>query len=186
MSIHETAVVDEGASIGDGTKIWHWVHVSSDARIGKDCVLGQNVYVGPGVEIGDGCRIQNNVSVYRNVTLEEDVFCGPSAVFTNVRNPRAAVDRKEEFEATLVRKGCTIGANVTVICGIELGTYSFVGAGATVLRNVAPYALVVGNPARQIGWVCQCGERLSESKPIVCERCGLEYVHHVDYLELKS
>jgi len=186
MSIHETAIVEDGATVGEGTRIWHWVHVCADASIGTDCVLGQNVYVGPGVEIGDGCRIQNNVSVYRNVTLENDVFCGPSAVFTNVRNPRAHVSRRDELETTIVRRGATIGANATVVCGVELGAYSFVGAGSIVVRDVPAYALVVGNPARQIGWVCRCGERLSEHTPIVCERCSRAYEHKLDYLELES
>jgi len=157
---HPTAIVDDGAQIGEGTRIWHWVHVSAGTRIGRDCSLGQNVYIGNDVVIGDNVRIQNNVSVYDAVTLEDDVFCGPSMVFTNVMNPRAAVPRKSEFRRTLVRQGATLGANCTVVCGTTIGRYAFVGAGAVVSRDASDFALVVGVPARQIGWMSRHGERL--------------------------
>lgn len=175
MQVHETAVIDPGAEIGDGTKIWHWVHVCSDARIGARCVLGQNVYVGPAVTIGTNVKIQNNVSVYEGVTVEDDVFLGPSVVFTNVINPRAAVVRRDEIKPTLVRAGATIGANATILCGVTLGEYSFVGAGTVVTRDVPDYALVVGNPARQIGWMCACGTRLPDEHDIVCPHCSTRY-----------
>ena len=158
--IHPTAIVDDGASIGAGTRIWHWVHVSGGARIGERCSLGQNVYVGNAVVIGDNVKIQNNVSVYDNVTLEDDVFCGPSMVFTNVYNPRSAVSRKDEYRDTLVRRGATLGANCTIVCGVEIGEEAFVGAGAVVNRDVPPHALMVGVPAVQIGWMSRHGERL--------------------------
>jgi UDP-2-acetamido-3-amino-2,3-dideoxy-glucuronate N-acetyltransferase len=157
---HPTAIVDEGATIGDGTRIWHWVHVSGGARIGNNCSLGQNVYVGNRVVIGANCKIQNNVSVYDNVTLEEGVFCGPSMVFTNVLNPRSYVPRKDEYRDTLVKRGATLGANCTIVCGVRIGEYAFVGAGAVVTSDVKPYALVLGVPARQVGWMSQHGERL--------------------------
>jgi UDP-2-acetamido-3-amino-2,3-dideoxy-glucuronate N-acetyltransferase len=152
--------LDQGASIGDGTRIWHWVHVSARARIGKDCSLGQNVYVGNDVIIGNNVKIQNNVSVYDAVTLEDDVFCGPSMVFTNVYNPRSAVARKAEYRRTLVRRGVTIGANATIVCGTTLGDYAFIAAGAVVNKDVKPYALMAGVPAKHIGWMSQHGERL--------------------------
>jgi UDP-2-acetamido-3-amino-2,3-dideoxy-glucuronate N-acetyltransferase len=171
--VHPTATIDEGVVIGADTKVWHHAHVLSGSTIGAGCVLGKNVMVGPGVAIGDGCRIQNNVSVYEGVTLEDDVFCGPSMVFTNVRNPRAGVDRRREFEATLVKRGATIGANATVLCGTTLGDYCMVGAGAVVLEDVPAHALVVGNPARQIGWVSRSGDRLGED--LVCPRTGETY-----------
>lgn len=158
--IHHTAIIDEGASIGYGTKIWHWVHVCGGATIGNNCSLGQNVYVGNKVLIGNNAKIQNNVSVYDNVTLEDDVFCGPSMVFTNVYNPRSAVPRKDEYRDTLIRKGATIGANATIICGVTIGAYAFVGAGAVVTRDVPDYGLVVGNPAKQMGWISEHGDRL--------------------------
>lgn len=173
---HETAIVDAGARIGPGTRIWHWAHVCAGARIGANCVLGQNAYVGNRVTIGNNVRIQNNVSVYDAVTLEDDVFCGPSMVFTNVVNPRAAVPRKDEFQATLVRRGATIGANATLVCGNTIGRHAFIGAGAVVTRDVPDHALLVGNPARRIGWMCRCGERLpSRSGPAGCARCGARY-----------
>jgi len=157
---HPTAIVDEGADIGDGTRIWHWVHISAGARIGRNCSLGQNVYVGNDVTIGNNVRIQNNVSVYDAVVLEDDVFCGPSMVFTNVINPRAAVARKDEYQPTRVRQGATLGANCTVICGSTIGRYAFIGAGAVVTDDVPDFALVVGVPARHIGWMSRHGERL--------------------------
>ncbi len=173
--IHPTAVVDENAEIGEGTKIWHFVHVSSDATIGENCVLGQNVFIDIGVQIGDRVRIQNNVSVFKGVKVEDDVFLGPSCVFTNVINPRAFVQRKSEFRPTLVRKGTTIGANATIVCGHQLGAYCFVGAGSVVTSEVNPYALMVGNPARRVGWMCRCGQRLSDHEPYQCTACGAAY-----------
>jgi UDP-2-acetamido-3-amino-2,3-dideoxy-glucuronate N-acetyltransferase len=160
-SIHPSAIVDEGAQLGDGTRVWHFVHVSAGARIGARCALGQGVYVGNDVRIGDNVRIQNNVSVYDAVTLEDDVFCGPSMVFTNVHNPRAAVPRKDEYRRTLVKRGATLGANCTIVCGTTIGEHAFVGAGAVVSRDVPAYALVVGVPARRIGWMSRHGERLA-------------------------
>ncbi|QDG51720.1 N-acetyltransferase [Persicimonas caeni] len=173
---HPTAIIDEGAEIGDDTKIWHFCHVMSGARIGERCVLGQNVYVGGTAVIGDGCKVQNNVSVYDGVCLDDDVFVGPSAVFTNVRHPRAHVSRKDEYEPTRVGRGATIGANATIVCGTRLGEYAFVGAGSVVTKDVPAHALVVGNPARQLGWACQCGERLAGDGPTwQCDRCGTAY-----------
>jgi UDP-2-acetamido-3-amino-2,3-dideoxy-glucuronate N-acetyltransferase len=160
ITVHPTAIVDGGARIGEGTRIWHWVHVSSGAEIGENCSLGQNVYVGNDVVIGNNVKIQNNVSVYDAVRLEDDVFCGPSMVFTNVHNPRSAVSRKSEYRPTLVKRGATLGANCTIVCGVTIGEFSFVGAGAVVNRDVAPYALMVGVPARRIGWVSETGEAL--------------------------
>jgi len=157
---HETAIIDAGATIGTGTRIWHWVHVCGGAQIGEDCSLGQNVFVGNDVVIGNRCKIQNNVSVYDAVILEDDVFCGPSMVFTNVHNPRSAVIRKEEYRPTRVKKGATIGANATIVCGVSLGEYCFIGAGAVITKDVKPYALMAGVPAQQIGWMSQHGERL--------------------------
>jgi UDP-2-acetamido-3-amino-2,3-dideoxy-glucuronate N-acetyltransferase len=173
---HESSYVDEGAQIGAGTKIWHFCHVMPRARIGAGCVLGQNVMVAPDVVIGDNVKIQNNVSVYTGVTIEDDVFLGPSMVFTNVINPRSHVSRKDEFRATLVRRGASIGANATVICGVTLGRYCFVGAGAVVTRDVPDHALVHGTPARIHGWMCRCGERLTFARGrAVCARCGDGY-----------
>jgi UDP-2-acetamido-3-amino-2,3-dideoxy-glucuronate N-acetyltransferase len=158
--VHPTAIVDDGAEIGAGTKVWHWVHISAGARIGEDCAFGQNVFVASDVVIGNGVRVQNNVSVYDAVRIEDDVFCGPSMVFTNVYNPRAAVSRKDEYRKTIVRRGATIGANATIVCGVELGEYCFVAAGAVVNRDVPPHALMAGVPARRIGWMSRGGERL--------------------------
>lgn len=160
VQIHPSAFVDEGATIGDGTRIWHFAHVCSGARIGRGCSLGQNVFVGNVVTIGDNVKIQNNVSVYDNVTLEDDVFCGPSMVFTNVYNPRSAVSRKNEYRKTWVGRGATLGANCTVVCGVTIGEYAFVGAGAVIKRDVPDFALVAGVPARQLGWMSKHGERL--------------------------
>jgi len=159
-TVHHTAIVDEGARIGDNTRIWHWVHICGQAVIGRDCSLGQNVFVGNRVVIGNNVKIQNNVSVYDNVTLEDDVFCGPSMVFTNVYNPRSAVSRKDEYRDTLVRRGATLGANCTIVCGNTVGEYAFIGSGAVVNRDVPAFALMVGVPARQIGWMSEHGERL--------------------------
>ena len=171
--VHESSYVDPGCEIGEGTKIWHFSHVLSGSRIGRDCTLGQNVAVGPDVQVGDGCKIQNNVSVYKGVTLEDGVFCGPSCVFTNVANPRAEVDRRSEFVRTVVERGATIGANATIVCGHRIGAYAFVGAGAVVTSDVAPHALVVGAPARRIGWMSHAGERLGSD--LVCPRTGRTY-----------
>lgn len=170
--LHPTAVVDDGATIGAGTKVWHFVHVSGGARIGAGCVLGQGVYVG-NVVLGDGCRIQNNVSLYDGVTLAADVFIGPSVVFTNVKTPRAHVPRKAEFAPTVVERGASLGANATIVCGVTIGAYAMVGAGAVVTHDVPAYALVLGTPARQVGWVCACGERLAAA--LRCARCGAAY-----------
>ena len=160
VTIHDSAIVDDGAAIGSGSRIWHFVHVCPEAVIGERCSLGQNVFVGNKVRIGDNVKIQNNVSVYDNVTLEDDVFCGPSMVFTNVHNPRSAVTRKDEYRDTVVRRGATLGANCTIVCGAEIGEHAFVGAGAVVTGNVPDHALVVGVPARQVGWMSAFGERL--------------------------
>jgi len=158
---HQTAIIDAGAQIGEGCRIWHWVHVCSGAVIGEKCSLGQNVYIGNHVNIGNNVKIQNNVSVYDNVILEDDVFCGPSMVFTNVYNPRSAVARKDEYRDTLVKRGATLGANCTIVCGVIIGEYAFVGAGTVINKNVPPFALMVGVPARQIGWMTRFGERMN-------------------------
>ena len=158
--IHETAIVDQGAQIGDDSRVWHWVHVCGGAQIGRGCSLGQNVFVGNRVVIGDNVKIQNNVSVYDDVTLEDGVFCGPSMVFTNVYNPRARVERKSEYRPTLVREGATLGANCTIVCGVTIGAHAFVGAGSVIIRDVPDHALMVGNPARQVGWMSMHGKRL--------------------------
>lgn len=179
-TVHDSAIVDVGANIGAGTRIWHWTHVCSGARVGENCSLGQNVFIANEVVIGDNVKIQNNVSVYDNVTLEDDVFCGPSMVFTNVYNPRSAINRKDEYLNTIVRQGATIGANATIVCGIQLGKFAFIGAGAVVNRDVPDYALVVGVPARQIGWMSEFGEQLElpvdgdgEAR---CVHSGVRYV----------
>jgi len=180
--IHETAVVDRPVTIGPGTRIWHFCHVMSGARIGENCVLSQNVFVAPNVPIGNRVKLQNNVSVYEGVVLEDDVFCGPSMVFTNVRNPRSHVERKDSFEQTLVQQGATLGANATIRCGVTIGRYALIGAGAVVTRNVPDHAVVVGNPSRQVGWACDCGEVLVFSKEAqvsdACHRCA--HIYHVD------
>lgn len=175
FSAHHTAIIDNGALIGSGTRIWHWVHVCGGAKIGSGCSLGQNVFVGNDVEIGNNVKIQNNVSVYDAVTLADDVFCGPSMVFTNVHNPRAAVERKNEYRRTMVGKGATLGANCTIICGVTIAPYAFVGAGAVVSRDVPAYALVAGVPAKQIGWMCSCGVRLAGEGKVTCAACGRTY-----------
>lgn len=176
---HETAIVDEGAVIGDGTRIWHWVHVCSGAKIGTDCVLGQNTYIGSKAEVGNGVKIQNNVSVYDNVILEDYVFCGPSMVFTNVINPRSEIERKSEYKTTLVRKGATLGANCTIVCGVTIGRYALVGAGAVVTKDVPDFALMTGVPARQKGWVSKQGSSLdlplTGSGTAVCQESGEKY-----------
>lgn len=173
---HQSSFIDEGAKIGKGTKIWHFCHVMPGAEIGENCNLGQNVVVMPGTRIGNNVKIQNNVSIYEGVILEDDVFCGPSCVFTNVMNPRSHVSRKSEYMETHVERGASIGANSTVICGVTLGEYCFIGAGAVVTSDVAPYALMVGVPARRVGWMCRCGERLHVTGGVgKCERCGSSY-----------
>ncbi len=174
--IHESAYVDDGAQIGAGTKVWHFCHILGGAIIGERSSLGQNVVVMNGTRIGNNVKIQNNVSVYEGVTLEDDVFCGPSMVFTNVINPRSHVSRKDEYRPTLVSRGASIGANATVVCGSTLGEYCFIGAGAVVARDVPAYAVMVGVPARQIGWMCQCGERLNDGDAPICSACGTSYV----------
>jgi UDP-2-acetamido-3-amino-2,3-dideoxy-glucuronate N-acetyltransferase len=174
--IHESSYVDEGATVGAGSKIWHFCHVMPGAAIGNRCSLGQNVVVMNGVTVGDNCKIQNNVSLYEGVVLEQDVFCGPSMVFTNVMNPRSHVSRKDEYRRTLVKRGASIGANATIVCGTTLGEYCFIGAGAVVTRDVAPFARMAGVPAKRIGWMCQCGERLPDATGGVrCAACGSSY-----------
>ena len=176
---HESSYIDEGCVIGEDTRIWHFSHVMTGARIGRRCNIGQNVVVSPQVVIGDNVKIQNNVSIYTGVVLEDDVFCGPSMVFTNVVNPRSHVSRKDEFRPTLVKRGASLGANATIVCGHTIGSYAFVGAGTVVTRDVPDYALVVGNPGRIVGWVCMCGVKLAGadqlSKQMVCSACGVRY-----------
>lgn len=174
--VHPTSVVDEGADIGANTRIWHFCHISAPCRIGPDSSLGQNVFVARAVQIGRNVKIQNNVSVYEGVILEDDVFCGPSMVFTNVMNPRSFVSRKDEYRTTLVRRGASIGANATVVCGVTIGRYAFIGAGSVITRDVPDYALVYGNPARQRGWICKCGEKLVlDGARGKCQRCSGVY-----------
>ncbi|MBD3307066.1 oxidoreductase [candidate division KSB3 bacterium] len=182
--VHETSIVDEGVTIGEGTKIWHFSHVLSGSRIGQQCNIGQNVVIGPDVTIGTQCKIQNNVSVYKGVTLEDGVFCGPSMVFTNILNPRAEIRKMDQLRSTLLKRGASVGANATIVCGTTLGRYCFVGAGAVVTHDVPDHALVVGNPARRIGWMCVCGERLDAG--LICQVCGKRYEPGTDGLCLKD
>jgi UDP-2-acetamido-3-amino-2,3-dideoxy-glucuronate N-acetyltransferase len=182
--IHESSVVDEGANIGKGTKIWHFCHVSGSAVIGENCVLGQNVYIGNRTLLGNNVKIQNNVSVYEGVVCEDDVFLGPSMVFTNVINPRSAVNRKQEFKPTRVKKGATIGANATIVCGITLGEYCFIGAGAVVTKDVKPFALMAGVPARQKGWVSRSGAVLAAD--LVCHETGEKYIEMDGFLRMRT
>jgi UDP-2-acetamido-3-amino-2,3-dideoxy-glucuronate N-acetyltransferase len=181
---HESCYIDDGCVIGDDTKIWHFTHVMSGARIGARCNIGQNVVISPGVVIGDNVKIQNNVSVYTGVTLEDDVFCGPSMVFTNVINPRSHVSRKDEYRATLVKRGASLGANCTIVCGHTVGAYAFIGAGSVVTKEVPDFALVVGNPGRIVGWMCQCGVKLAAGpKPpasATCTACATTYRAETD------
>lgn len=174
VTIHPSAIVDEGVLIGDGSRVWHWVHICSGARIGTGCSFGQNVFVGNDVVIGNNVKVQNNVSVYDAVRLDDDVFCGPSMVFTNVYNPRSAIIRKDEYRCTHVQRGATLGANCTIVCGSTIGEYSFVGAGAVVNRDVPPYALMLGVPAKRRGWICRCGVQLHGTGPVQCD-CGARY-----------
>jgi len=180
VTVHSSAIVDEGAEIGEGSRVWHFVHVCGGARIGKNVSMGQGVFVGNKVTIGDNCKIQNNVSVYDNVHLEEGVFCGPSAVFTNVHNPRSLIERKSEYRETLVKKGATLGANCTVVCGVTINEYAFVGAGAVINKDVPAYALMVGVPAKQIGWMSEFGEQidlpLTGKAESICPHTGARYV----------
>lgn len=177
---HDSSIVDEGAQIGEGSRVWHFVHVCAGAKIGAGVSLGQNVFIGNKVTIGDKCKIQNNVSVYDNVHLEEGVFCGPSMVFTNVYNPRSLIERKDEYLDTLVKKGATLGANCTIVCGVTIGEFAFVGAGAVINKDVPAYALMVGVPAKQVGWMSEFGERLalplSGQQEAICEHTGARYV----------
>ena len=179
-TVHPSAIIDEGAQIGEGSRLWHFVHVCAGARIGKGVSLGQNVFVGNKVIIGDQCKVQNNVSIYDNVILQEGVFCGPSMVFTNVHNPRALIARKSEYRNTLIKKGATLGANCTIVCGVTIGEYAFVGAGAVVNRDVPPYALMVGVPAKQIGWMSEYGEQIplpiEGGGSFTCPHAGHQYI----------
>lgn len=183
VRIHDSSYVDASVSIGAGTAIWHFCHVLGEVQIGKNCSLGQNVMIGPRVKIGDDCKIQNNVSLYEGVMLEDDVFCGPSCVFTNVINPRAHVSRKDEFKLTIVRRGASIGANATIVCGNEIGAYAFIAAGAVVTKDVPPFALMIGAPARRAGWMSRAGERLGPD--LICPRTGELYVELDGALRLK-
>lgn len=188
--VHESAIIDEGAEIGEGSRVWHFTHVCGGAKIGARVSLGQNVFVGNQVVIGNDCKIQNNVSVYDNVTLEDGVFCGPSMVFTNVYNPRSLVERKSEYRDTIVKKGASLGANCTVVCGVTIGEYAFIGAGSVVNKDVKPYALMVGVPAKQVGWISRFGERielpLSGSGEWICPHEGLGYALSQEGLRVAS
>jgi UDP-2-acetamido-3-amino-2,3-dideoxy-glucuronate N-acetyltransferase len=185
--VHESSYVDDGAQVGAGTKIWHFCHVMPGAVIGRDCSVGQNVVVMNGVRVGDRVKIQNNVSLYEGVTLEDDVFCGPSMVFTNVVNPRSHVSRKDQYQPTLVKRGASIGANATIVCGVTLGEYAFVGAGAVVTKDVPAYAVMTGVPARRTGWACTCGEMLRGTGPMyACGACGAEYQLNGDALQPRA
>lgn len=187
--VHESAIVDEGAQIGANTRVWHFVHVCGGAQIGENCSLGQNVFVGNKVTIGNNVKVQNNVSVYDNVYLEDDVFCGPSMVFTNVYNPRSFIERKTEYRETLVKRGATLGANSTIVCGVTIGEYSLVGAGAVINKDVKPFALMVGVPAKQIGWISKYGEQLDlplEGNDIAtCEHTGEQYQLENGFVSIK-
>ena len=180
ITIHPTAIVDPGAQLGTGTRVWHWSHISAGAKIGEHCSFGQNVYVGNDVKIGNNVKVQNNVSIYDSVTIEDDVFCGPSMVFTNVYNPRSAVIRKEEYRPTLIKKGATLGANCTIVCGVTVGEYAFAAAGAVINRDVKPYALMAGVPAKQIGWMSEYGEKLNlpliGNAQTICPNTGQHYI----------
>lgn len=188
---HETACVDDPGAIGEGTRVWHFSHISKGAQVGPRCSIGQNVYIAPGGAVGAGVKIQNNVSVYDGVTLEDSVFCGPSVVFTNVINPRSHISRKHEYRATLVRQGATLGANATILCGLTIGRYAFIGAGAVVTRDVPDFALITGNPGRQQGWMCRCGVKLNvpgktAKRRAVCKSCGAEYAAGAGGLAIKE
>lgn len=187
--VHESAIVDEGAKIGANTRVWHFVHVCSGARIGEGCSLGQNVFVGNKVTIGNNVKIQNNVSIYDNVNLEDDVFCGPSMVFTNVYNPRSFIERKAEYRDTLVKRGATLGANCTIVCGVTIGEYSLIGAGAVINKDVKPFALMVGVPAKQIGWISKYGEQLAlpleGDGAVTCEHTGEQYQLEDGFVSIK-
>jgi UDP-2-acetamido-3-amino-2,3-dideoxy-glucuronate N-acetyltransferase len=185
--VHESSYVDEPCTIGDGTKIWHFSHVMKDSVIGRNCNLGQNVLVSSGVRMGDNCKVQNNVSLYTGVVLEDHVFCGPSMVFTNVVNPRSEVIRKDEYRRTLVKRGASIGANATIVCGVTIGSYAFIGAGSVVTHDVPDFALLMGNPARRTGWMCRCGLKLEVTgAEAACGSCGTAYTHHGGFLALRD
>jgi UDP-2-acetamido-3-amino-2,3-dideoxy-glucuronate N-acetyltransferase len=185
--VHESSYVDEPCAIGEGTKIWHFSHVMKDSVIGRNCNLGQNVLVSSGVHMGDNCKIQNNVSLYTGVVLEDHVFCGPSMVFTNVVNPRSEVIRKDEYKRTLVKRGASIGANATIVCGVTIGSYAFIGAGSVVTHDVPDFALLMGNPARRTGWMCRCGVKVDVTgAEATCGACGTAYAHHGGLLALRE
>ena len=184
VSIHPTAIIDDNVSIGKGTKIWHFSHILSGSKIGESCNIGQNVVIGPDAAIGNRCKIQNNVSVYKGVTLEDGVFCGPSMVFTNIFNPRAEIGKMDQVRPTLVQRGATLGANCTIVCGHTIGRYAFIGAGAVVTKDVPDHALMAGNPARPIGWMCICGEKLPAS--LKCPTCGKAFAKSKNALKCKG
>ena len=182
--VHETAIIDDGANIGDSCKIWHWVHICGGAEIGENCVFGQNVFVANRVKIGNRVKVQNNVSIYDDVYLEDNVFCGPSMVFTNVHNPRAHIERKDEYRKTIVKKGASLGANSTIVCGNTIGEYAFIGAGAVITKDVKPHAVMAGVPAKQIGWVSHAGEILKDD--LICPREGRKYkIENEQLIEIK-